>query len=80
MMKRDRLGDSNNALLLPLQGSPQILRLEVWRSRDLAYLVPGCHLLAGPQLELEWRQGVQNPLASDRGEPVPGTVPLWEEW
>ncbi len=34
--------DVSNAMLVgPLQGSPQILRPDIWRSRGLVYWVPG---------------------------------------
>jgi hypothetical protein len=44
-----------NAIIdvLPLQGSPQTLRLEVWRSRGLVYLVLSSHKLAGLLLALD---------------------------
>jgi hypothetical protein len=64
--------------VLPLQGSPLISRPEIWRSRSLFYLVPGGHILVGLLLAHYWLWGVQNPLAADQGETVPGAVPLYE--
>jgi hypothetical protein len=58
--------------LLPLQGSPQTLRLEVWRSRGLVYLVPGSHKLTLTGLLLALDVGRANPLAADcRGKWFP---------
>ncbi len=39
--------------VLPLQSSPPISRLEVWRSRGLVYWVPVGQVLAGLLLALE---------------------------
>ncbi len=38
--------------------------------------MPGGHEPAGLLLGLEWRQGVQNPLAADQRETVPAAAPL----